>query len=121
MSPLLDNRAEIGEVTHAPVASGTNAVELHCGAPHPRAGRDTRREITLLGPDDERQPVIGQTGAREAVAVVTRRQRASPVERDLDIALAIDLAPVQRFELARPELSGECLPVLEGERPAVCR
>ncbi len=53
LRPLLRQRREVGEIADAPVARGTQCIELNCSAPGPAALVECARTVTGGGRDDE--------------------------------------------------------------------
>ena len=119
-APLCDERAQIGEIAHAPAALRAQRIQLHGRAPHAPAVFQRRRHVTAARSHDERDEGVRlQAGTLQLVAVVAARKALVPVERDFAIRVRADRVPPQRFELLGTEGARVHLTVFELEAPLV--
>src|SRR5690606_33777492 len=108
-TPFLDQREQIAEVAHAPVALGTHAVQLHGRAPYLAAVAQRVGHVARGRCDDERRFAERLAVTQYAQAVIAERRVDFEHEFARDSPIITAFAFVQ---MRRPEFAMVCTPAL---------
>ena len=111
-----DHRAQVGEITDAPVAARAQRVELHGDAPEPGARGDCRRLVALTRRHDDRAVRERQRRHRQAQAMISGWQLRQ-LERAPRKPAPLDLATLVLVQRLRNHVAAQHGAVLQRERP----